>query len=162
MHRSCGHLIEPTQKRRNHRVSNLYEQQLNRINHLSCSMAKPTKWLVCPAKTQNSLGICTVWSESSLSAWKNIVSLASHGGHIEDSDQTALMRRLILVFAGCTCHFVGFDLLRLIWLRLKLPLVPDIVIREGSDEIPLMHRLAWAFAISFSWAGLYLYYHSWK
>ena len=29
-------------------------------------MTKPAKWPVCPAKTQISLGICPVWSESSL------------------------------------------------------------------------------------------------
>ena len=27
-----------------------------------CCMAKPTKWPVCQAKTQISLGICPVWS----------------------------------------------------------------------------------------------------
>ena len=32
----------------------------------------------------------------------------------EDSDQTGRMPRLILVFAGRTCHFVGFVLKRLI------------------------------------------------
>ena len=31
-----------------------------------------------PAKTQISLGIRPVWSESSLSAWRNIESLATH------------------------------------------------------------------------------------
>ena len=31
-----------------------------------CSMTKPTKWPLRPAKTQISLGICPVWSESSL------------------------------------------------------------------------------------------------
>ena len=35
-------------------------------NSLSHLMTKPTKWHVCPAKTQISLGICPVWSESSL------------------------------------------------------------------------------------------------
>ena len=37
-------------------------------------MTKPTKWSVRPAKTQISLGIRPVWSESSLSAWRNIAS----------------------------------------------------------------------------------------
>ena len=32
----------------------------------SCSTTKPTKWSVHPAKTQISLGISPVWSESSL------------------------------------------------------------------------------------------------
>ena len=35
-------------------------------------------------------------------------SLASHSLHNKDSDQTVWMRRLIRVFAWCTCHFVGF------------------------------------------------------
>ena len=36
--------------------------------HLSLRSSKPTKWPVCPAKTLISLGICPVWSESSLCA----------------------------------------------------------------------------------------------
>ena len=39
-----------------------------------------------PAKTQISLGIHQVWSESSLSAWRNFGSLATHWAHSEDSD----------------------------------------------------------------------------
>ena len=35
---------------------------------MSCLMTKPTKWYVHPAKTQISLGIRPVWSESSLCA----------------------------------------------------------------------------------------------
>ena len=33
----------------------------------------------------------------------------------EDSDQTGRMPKLIWVFAGCTCHFVGFVMHRLIY-----------------------------------------------
>ena len=43
---------------------------------------------VRPAKTQISLGIRPVWSESSLSAWRKLGSLATHLVHSEDSDQT--------------------------------------------------------------------------
>ena len=39
---------------------------------------KTNKVTVRPAKTQISLDIRPVWSESSLSAWKNIRSLATH------------------------------------------------------------------------------------
>ena len=60
-----------------------------------------------PAKTQISLGIRPVWSESSLSTWGKLGSLATHWMHSEDSDQTGRMPRLIWVFAGRT-HFVGF------------------------------------------------------
>ena len=37
---------------------------------------KTNKITVCPAKTQISLGLCPVWSEFSLSAWRNHGSLA--------------------------------------------------------------------------------------
>ena len=66
-----------------------------------------------PAKTQISLGIPPVWSESSLSSWRNLGSLATHWANSEDSDQTGRMSRLIWVFAGRTCHIVGF----VIWQR---------------------------------------------
>ena len=81
---------------------------------LSRNMTKPTKWHVRPAKTQISLGIRPVWSESSLSAWRKLGSLATNWAHSEDSDQTGRMPRLIWVFAGRTCHFVGFVMMRLI------------------------------------------------
>ena len=44
-------------------------------------MTKPTKWHVHPGKTQISLGIHPVWSESSLSAWRKLGSLATHWVH---------------------------------------------------------------------------------
>ena len=63
---------------------------------------KTNKMAVRPAKTQISLGIRPVWSESSLSAWRNLGSLATHWAHSEDSDQTGRVPRLIWVFAGRT------------------------------------------------------------
>ena len=53
------------------------------LTEMSRRMTKSTKWPVRPAKTQISLGIFPVWSESSLSAW-SIGSLATHGAHSED------------------------------------------------------------------------------
>ena len=43
------------------------------MSHL---MTKPAKWHMRPARTQISLGIRPVWSESSLSAWGKFGSLA--------------------------------------------------------------------------------------
>ena len=63
---------------------------------------KTSNVVVCPAKTQISLGIRPVWSESSLCAWGNLGSLATHWAHSEDSDQTGQMPRLIWVFPGRT------------------------------------------------------------
>ena len=54
--------------------------------------------------------------QSSLSAWGKFSSLATHEEHIEDSDQTEQMPRLILVFTGHTCHFVGFVMMRLMYI----------------------------------------------
>ena len=63
---------------------------------------KTNKMSVRPAKTQISLAICPIWSESSLSAWRKLGSLATHWAHSENSDQTGRMPRLIWVFAGRT------------------------------------------------------------
>ena len=65
-------------------------------------MTKLTKWHVRPEKTQIRLGICPVWSESSLSAWRKLKSFATHWAHSEDSYQTGRTPRLIWVFAGRT------------------------------------------------------------
>ena len=54
---------------------------------------------VRPAKTQISLGIRPVWTESLLSEWINLGSLATYWAHSEYSDQTGRMPRLIWVFA---------------------------------------------------------------
>ena len=65
-------------------------------------MTKQTSWHVRP-----------VWSESSLSAWRKLGSLATHWAHMEDSDQPGRMPRLIWVFAGRTVIFWGFVMRRL-------------------------------------------------
>ena len=72
-------------------------------------MTKPTKWHVRPAKTQISLGIRLVWSESLLSAWRKLGSLATHWVHSEDSDHQA-DQSLRWVHS----NFVGFVMRRLI------------------------------------------------
>ena len=62
---------------------------------MSHCMTKPTKWPVRPAKIHISLGIHPVWSESSLSTWRNLGALATHWAHSKDSDQTGQMPGLI-------------------------------------------------------------------
>ena len=74
---------------------------INIIFHLSIykmSRDKTNKMSVRPAKTQISLDILPVWSESSLSAWRNTGSLATH----ERTAKTGRMPWLIWVFAGRT------------------------------------------------------------
>ena len=50
-----------------------------------------------PGKTQISLGIRPVWSESSLSVWRKIGSLATHWAHSEDSDQSGHPGRTVIL-----------------------------------------------------------------
>ena len=69
---------------------------------MSRLMIKQTKWHVRPVKTQISLGIRPVWSESLLLTLWKLGSLACHWAHSVDSDQTVRMPRLIWVFAGRT------------------------------------------------------------
>ena len=84
-----------------------------------------------PSKTQISLRICAVWSKSSLSAWRNIASLAIQDAPSEDSDQTARMRRLIWIFVGRTCTKVCLLMLRLIYL---FELFPAMEGRGATEE----------------------------
>ena len=71
-------------------------------------VSRRTRWPVRPMKTQISLGIRPVWSESSLSAWRRFGSWVTHKALSKDSDQTEWMPMLIWVFTGCTGHFVWF------------------------------------------------------
>ena len=75
---------------------------------------KTNKTTVRPAKTQISLGIRPVWSEFSLCTQWVAKDPSFLQADSEDSDQSGRMPRLIWVFAGCTCHFVGFVMRRLI------------------------------------------------
>ena len=83
-------------------------QSRTQTEKMSRSMTKPIKWHVRRAKSQISLGIPRVWSESSLSTWTDLGFLATNWARREDSDQSVRMTRLIWVFAGRTGHFVGF------------------------------------------------------
>ena len=76
---------------------------------ISRRMTKLTKWPVRWVKTQISLVIRPVWSESLLYAWRHVEPLTTYWAHGEDSDLTGWMPRLIRVFAGCKslcwfCH----------------------------------------------------------
>ena len=80
------------------------------------------KWAASWQNQQNDMSakrrLRSAWSfahsdQSSLSAWRKLGSLATHWAHSEDSDQTRRVPRLICVFAGRTCHFVGFVTKRL-------------------------------------------------
>ena len=67
-------------------------------------MTKPTKW-VCAQRILRSAWASALSDQSSLSAWRKLVSLATHWAHSENSDQTGRMPTLIWVFAGRTVIF---------------------------------------------------------
>ena len=77
------------------------------FTHMSKGTALATRLLMRPAKTQISLRIRAVWSESSLSALRRFAFLATRRVPCENSDQTARMRRLIWVFAERPCKLAG-------------------------------------------------------
>ena len=68
---------------------------------------------VRPAKSQISLGIRQVWSELLPCAFWLAKDPMFLQAVIEDSDQTGRLPRLIWVFAGSTCHLVGFAMRQL-------------------------------------------------
>ena len=72
------------------------------------SMSKINIMTVHPAKTQISLGIHPVWSESLLCAQWVAKDPSFLHADSEDSDQTGQMPSLIWVFTGRTCHCVCF------------------------------------------------------
>ena len=49
---------------------------------------------MCAQRTWINLGNCPVWSESLLSSWRSIESIATQKVHSKDSDQTGWMPRL--------------------------------------------------------------------
>ena len=99
---------------------------------------KTNKVSVRPAKTQISLGIRLVWSESLLSAWRKLGPLATHWAHSEDSDQTGWMPRLIWVFAGRTVILLvlswGGSFFTYLDVRTSISISADL--RLSSDREP--------------------------
>ena len=85
-----------------------------------------------------------VWSESLLSAWRKLGSLATHWAHSENSDQTGQMHRLIRVFAGITCHFVGFITRRLICISSQNKM---IILRSGYQRFSFATRIQCTFLV---------------
>ena len=76
---------------------------------------KTKKMTVRTAKTQINLGICSVWSESSLCTQWVAKEPSFFHADSEDSDQTGQIPRLIRVFAGRTCRFVKRQIIFKFW-----------------------------------------------
>ena len=79
------------------------------INNWVCAWQNQQNDLCAhPVNTQISLGICPDWEESSLSAWRTLVSLATHGEHTANTLIRLDGCLSWSVFAGRTGQFVGF------------------------------------------------------
>ena len=89
-------------------------------------MVKPTKWLCAQQRLRSAWASAQSDQASLLCTWRNLGSLATHLAPWEDSDQTGQLPRLKWVFAGRTCHFVGFVVR---WLKCSiLPYLPIWII----------------------------------
>ena len=97
---------------------------IDRSYYMGRNMRKHTWWYVHLTKTQISLRIRTVWSDSSLSTWRNFASLAIQTAPSEDSDQSAHSRRLIRIFTGRILNlvwiFTGRICPKILFLTLRL------------------------------------------
>ena len=88
-----------------------------------------------------------VWSESLLSAWRNLGSLATHWAQSEDSGQFGRMPRLIWVFAGSTlislvlsCHGSCIYILLTRWHFVVLIYFTQYNFIVSSSEGVVVHR----------------------
>ena len=83
---------------------------------------------MCAHRRQISLGIRPVWSVFALRMKKDWVLIYPLSAS-EDSDQTGWMPRLIWVFAGRTCHFVGF-----VMRRIKCAFISMLLLSESISS----------------------------
>ena len=104
---------------------------------------KTNKMACAPSKDRSAWAFAQS-DQSSLSEWRKLGSLASHWAHSKDSDQTGRMPRLIGVFVGCTCHFVGFVMR---WLNccnypkiLKMQCYHTVMHPQGSSWLKILGR----------------------
>ena len=117
----------------------------------AASWKTTTKWSVRPAKKKINLGIRPVWSESSQCAqWVAKDPRFLHADS-EDSDRTGRMPRLIWVFAGRTCHFVGFVVRWLICIHNKICHIPSISNWAKIAVVPNMNGFINRILKNFIW-----------
>ena len=113
-----GCLIQQKGKVKVTNFPSFFEDRIWRIctPQMSRRMTKPIKWLVHPAKTQISLGVCPVWSVFAVAmnkAW--VLSYPLRAQQRLWSDLVDAQADLSLCWTHKSCHFVGFVMLRLKW-----------------------------------------------
>ena len=132
-------------------LRDVYAWVFSRPNPFAPRHDKTNEMAVRPAKTQISLGIRPVWSESSLCTQWVVKDPSFLHADSEDSDQSRRMPRLTWVFAGRTCHFVGFVMMRLICL------VDSHILNDWTSLCTNLgvSGVRFLFSFYFSWQFLY-------
>ena len=103
---------------------------------------------VRPEKTEISLGICPVWSESSLCAqWAAKGPVFLHADS-QDSDQTGRMPRLIWVFVGCTVILLVLSCRGTIMSHVKVPYSSAVNVYTATQQSQIWGFLYEASSIS--------------
>ena len=92
--------------------NNIYEIWTGHNREMSRLMTKPTKWLCAQRRLRSAWAFAQSDQSSLCAQWVAKDPRFLHADS-ENSDQTGWMPRLIWVFAGRRCHFVGFVMRRL-------------------------------------------------
>ena len=126
---------------------------------MSQRTTKPTIRLMRPAKTQISLCIRAVWSESSLISCASLSLRAIERGINEKPRHTGWMYRLIWVFIGHTDLIIGFVMRSLIYLSRGTAFPTRLLLCPVKTEISLSmcRALLWLPSIQSVITKTYLY-----
>ena len=85
-----------------------------------------------PAKTLFNMGICRVWSESSVSSWRKFGSLATHWAHSEDWSDWA-DAQADLSFSWAHSQIVDVVMLRLFAIHNTDPHFYSFITQKSND-----------------------------
>ena len=130
-------------------------------------MTKPTKLHVHRAKTHISLGIRPVWSESSLSGWRKLGSLATHWVHSETLIRLgrcpAWSESLLGTQSFCWFCHEAVHMIVIILIRNSCPLFLRHII--GCTWLQLVYKLSFSqlfnfISIKILLPGLLIYFKS--
>ena len=100
---------------------------------------------MCAQRRLRSAWASTQSDQSSLCAQWVAKDLSFLHADSEDSDQTGRIPMLIWVFAGCTCHFVGF-----VTMRLRFCFKMTVTVKEQRMfHVDVICDIRWHFGIQF-------------
>ena len=129
---------------------------------------KLTLWHVRPMKSQISLRVCAVWSESPLSAWSNVASLAIEIALRDDSladlnlrwacmSQDTFVLKLWLVYFWTLC------MLQTVWIQIRPDVLSGLIgiqtVCKGYQQATkVANMVLWEFLVFYAERGNGPYY----